>query len=177
VAPITLRSRIAELIQREADAPDGRIVMKMNSLVDPGMIDALYDASKAGTQIDLLVRGICCLWPGVPGLSENIRVRSVVGRYLEHSRIYRFGSEARGPRFFIGSADLMPRNLDHRVECVAEVVEPVLKDRLDEILRIGFEDDVLSWDLSPGGWTKVSPERGFESQVVFQQLAEGWAAG
>jgi len=177
VAPITLRSRIVELIEREAGAPDGRIVMKMNSLVDPGMIDALYDASRAGTEIDLLVRGICCLRPGLQGLSENIRVRSIVGRYLEHSRIYRFGSDARGVRFFIGSADLMPRNLDHRVECVTEVVDPMLKDRLDEILRIGFEDDVLAWDLGPGGWTKVTPERGIESQVVFQQLADGWAAG
>jgi len=177
VAPITLRSRMLELIRREAEAPDGTIVMKMNSLVDPGMIEALYEASQTGTRIDLLVRGICCLRPGIPGLSDTITVRSIVGRYLEHSRIYRFGSEARGPRFFIGSADLMPRNLDHRVECVTEVVEPVLKDRLDEILRVGFEDDVLAWELSPAGWTKVPQERGVESQLVFQQLAEGWAAG
>jgi len=177
VAPITLRSRMLELIRREADASDGTIVMKMNSLVDPGMIDALYEASQAGTKIDLLVRGICCLRPGIAGLSENIRVRSIVGRYLEHSRIYRFGSEARGPRFLIGSADLMPRNLDHRVECILEVVDPVLKDHLEEILRVGFDDDVLAWELDHGGWTKVPTDRGVESQVVFQQLAEGWAAG
>jgi polyphosphate kinase len=177
VAPITLRSRLLELIHREADARDGKIVMKMNSLVDPGMIDALYQASSAGTEIELLVRGICCLRPGVPGLSDNIRVRSIVGRYLEHSRIYRFGSDARGVRYFIGSADLMPRNLDHRVECVTEVVDPVLKDRLDEILRIGLEDDVLAWKLRPGGWTKVPTKHDVESQTVFQELAEGWAQG
>ena len=93
VAPITLRSRLLEMIRREAEAPDGRIVMKMNSLVDSEMIDALYEASRAGTEIDLIVRGISCLRPGVPGMSEHIRVRSIVGRYLEHSRIYRFGSD------------------------------------------------------------------------------------
>jgi polyphosphate kinase len=171
VAPISLRSRILEMIRREAKAPEGRIVMKMNSLVDAEMIDALYDASQAGTEIDLIVRGICCLRPGVPGLSERIRVRSIVGRYLEHSRIYRFGSQ-RGARFFIGSADLMPRNLDHRVECVTEVVEPALKSRLDEILAVNLEDDVLSWELRPDGWVKVPQERGIDTQTFLQRLAE-----
>src|SRR5207342_3451679 len=104
-------------------ASDGRIVMKMNALLTAEMIDALYEASQAGTQIELIVRGICCLRPGVPGMSDNIRVRSIVGRYLEHSRIYRFGSEKRGHEIFIGSADLMPRNLDHRVECVSAVLD------------------------------------------------------
>ncbi|MEP6973258.1 MAG: polyphosphate kinase 1 [Actinomycetota bacterium] len=173
VAPITLRSRLLEMIRGEADAPDGRIVMKMNSLVDSEMIEALYEASSAGTDIDLIVRGISCLRPGVPGMSKHIRVRSIVGRYLEHSRIYRFGSPERGERFFIGSADLMPRNLDHRVECVTEVVDRGLKDRLDEILRVNMDDDVLAWELGPRGWVKVPTERGIETQGVLQWKTEG----
>ena len=173
VAPITLRSRLLEMIRREAAALDGRIVMKMNSLVDSEMIDALYEASCAGTEIDLIVRGICCLRPGEPGMSEHIRVRSIVGRYLEHSRIYRFGSEERGVRFFIGSADLMPRNLDHRVECVTEVVDRGLKDRLDEILRVNLDDDVLAWELGPGGWSKVLTERGIDTHSLLLWRVEG----
>ena len=106
-------------------------------------------------------------------MSEHIRVRSIVGRYLEHSRIYRFGSEERGVRFFIGSADLMPRNLDHRVECVTEVVHRELKDRLDEILRVNLDDDVLAWELGPRGWVKVQTERGIETQGLLQWQAEG----
>jgi polyphosphate kinase len=176
VAPISLRSRLLDLIRGEAAASDGRIVMKMNSLVDVEMIDALYAASQAGVSIDLLVRGICCLKPGVPGLSENIRVRSIVGRYLEHSRVFRFGSDGRGVRFFMGSADLMPRNLDHRVECVTEVTDPELKARLDEVLAVGLEDDVLAWELRLDGWIKLPPDRGVESQAVLQRLAEGWAS-
>jgi polyphosphate kinase len=172
VAPISLRSRILELIHQEAKAPDGRIVMKMNSLVDAEMIDALYEASRAGTEIELIVRGICCLRPGVRGMSETIRVRSIVGRYLEHSRIYRFGSESRGPRMFIGSADLMPRNLDHRVECVTEVMDRSLKQRLDEILQVNLDDDVLAWELGPDGWERVPITRGLETHTYLQQLAE-----
>ena len=171
VAPITLRARILEMIREETAAADGRIVMKMNSLVDSEMIEALYEASRAGVDVDLIVRGICCLRAGVPGLSENIRVRSLVGRYLEHSRIYRFGSERRGVRFFIGSADLMPRNLDHRVECVTEVVDAGLKDRLDQILRVNLEDDVLAWSLDPDGWTKVPTARGLNAHTYLQRLA------
>jgi polyphosphate kinase len=171
VAPITLRSRILEMIREETDAGDGRIVMKMNSLVDSEMIEALYGASRAGVNVDLIVRGICCLRAGVPDLSENIRVRSLVGRYLEHSRIYRFGSDHRGVRFFIGSADLMPRNLDHRVECVTEVVDGGLKDRLDQILRVNLEDDVLAWTLDPDGWMKVPSVRHLNAHTYLQQLA------
>ncbi|HEY7477923.1 MAG TPA: RNA degradosome polyphosphate kinase, partial [Actinomycetota bacterium] len=176
VAPITMRDRLTELIREEAEASDGRIVMKMNSLVDPSMIDELYAASQAGTEIDLIVRGICCLRPGVPGLSETIRVRSIVGRYLEHSRIYRFGRGDR-MRVFIGSADLMPRNLDHRVECITEITDEGLKDRLDEILRVNLEDDVLAWTLGLDGWQKVPTTDGVESQLVFRRLAEGRALG
>jgi polyphosphate kinase len=175
VAPGTLRPKLLELIRREATAPDGRIVMKMNSLVDAEMIDALYDASAAGTSIDLIVRGICCLRPCVPGLSETIRVRSIVGSFLEHSRIFRFGSDARGPEYWIGSADLMPRNLGSRVECVAPVTDPELQARLEEILLVNLADDVLAWELSPDGWTKVPTEIGIDAQARFRELAEARA--
>lgn len=103
-------------------------------------------------------------------MSERIRVRSIVGRYLEHSRIFRFG-EGEEARHFIGSADIMPRNLDHRVESVAEVIDPALKDRLDEILEINTRDDVLAWELHPDGWARVPPGR-FESHVAFERLAK-----
>ena len=172
VAPGMLRTRLLELIRAEADASDGRIVMKMNSLVDPEMIDALYDASRAGTEIDLIVRGICCLRPGVKGMSEHIRVRSIVGRFLEHSRIFRFGSDARGPRYYIGSADLMPRNLDRRVECLAPVTDPALTARLAEILAVNLEDDVLAWELTPDGWRKVKTKVGVDTHQRLQELAE-----
>ncbi|HTG48603.1 MAG TPA: polyphosphate kinase 1 [Actinomycetota bacterium] len=170
VAPVTLRQRLLELIE-EQGRPDGRITMKMNSLVDAQMIDALYAASQEGCRIDLVVRGICCLRPGIPGLSERIRVRSIVGRYLEHSRIFRFGV-GEGARHLIGSADLMPRNLDHRVECVAEVVDPELKARLDEIFSLDLKDDVLAWELRRDGWAKAEPVAGIDAQVGFRRLAE-----
>ena len=176
VAPETLRTRLLELIRAEADAPDGRIVLKMNSLVDSEMIDALYEASAGGAEIDLIVRGICCLRPGVKGLSERIRVRSIVGRYLEHSRIFRFGSDERA-RYYIGSADLMPRNLDRRVECVAPVTDPELTARLAEILSVSLEDDVLAWELRPDGWRKVRTKTGVNAHERLQELAEARALG
>jgi polyphosphate kinase len=135
------------------------------------MIDALYEASQAGAEIDLIVRGICCLRPGVPGMSERIRVRSVVGRYLEHSRIFRFG-EREEAEHYMGSADLMQRNLDRRVEAVVPVGDPVLEARLDEILSIGLEDDALAWTLGPdGSWTKVPTERGSNTHLRLQERA------
>jgi polyphosphate kinase len=176
VAPETLRPRLLELIRAEANAPDGRIMLKMNSLVDSEMIDALYAASAGGAEIDLIVRGICCLRPGVKGLSERIRVRSIVGRYLEHSRIFRFGGDERA-RYYIGSADLMPRNLDRRVECVAPVTAPELTARLAEILSVSLEDDVLAWELRPDGWRKVQTESGVNAQERLQELAEARALG
>ena len=176
VAPETLRTRLLELIRAEADAPDGRIVLKMNSLVDSEMIDALYEASAGGAEIDLIVRGICCLRPGVKGLSERIRVRSIVGRYLEHSRIFRFGSDERA-RYYIASADLMPRNLDRRVECVAPVTDPELTARLAEILSVNLEDDVLAWELGPDGWRKVRTKTGVNAHERLQELADARALG
>ena len=173
VAPIALRSQIIELIRQQRAAGDeGRIALKLNSLVDPQTIDALYDASSAGVRIDLAVRGICCLRPQVPGLSETIRVRSVVGRFLEHSRIYRFGDPEREARYYISSADLMPRNLDRRVEVAVPVDDPALRQRLDEIIEITFADDVLSWELrADGGWSKVATEQGVDVQDTMMRLA------
>jgi polyphosphate kinase len=178
VAPTTLKARLIELIREEAAAGDGSIVLKMNSLVDPETIEALYEASQAGVRVDLSVRGICCLRPGVPGLSESIRVRSIVGRFLEHSRIFRFGNRERGFMHFIGSADLMPRNLDRRVEVTVPVLDPHLTTRLDEILEAGWEDDTLAWELEAGGsWTKVPTERGANAQERLMQIALERARG
>jgi polyphosphate kinase len=172
VAPTDLKPRLIELIRAEAEAGDGSIVLKMNSLVDTETIDALYEASRAGVSVDLIVRGICCLRPGVPELSETIRVRSIVGRYLEHSRIFRFGSRERGFQHYIGSADLMPRNLERRVEVTVPVLDPNLCARLDEILQTELEDDVLAWDLGfEGTWAKVETERGLSAQERLMQFA------
>ena len=172
VAPSTLKQALIGFIREEAEAGDGSIVLKVNSLVDPETIDALYEASGRGVRIDLIVRGICCLRPGVRGLSERINVRSIVGRYLEHSRIFRFGSEARGFRHFIGSADVMPRNLERRVEVTVPVLDPALCDRLDEILRTALEDDELAWTLrADGSWSKVPTVAGLSAQDRLMELA------
>ena len=149
VAPIGMRAGLLELIRAEA-TPEGRITMKLNSLVDQVLIDALYEASQAGAEIELIVRSICCLRPEEPGLSETIRVRSIIGRYLEHSRVYRFGS---GPEatYLFGSADLMPRNLDRRMEVLAPIRDPSLRVRIDEMLELLVADDVLAWQLAADG--------------------------
>ncbi len=173
VAPAGLRQSILDLIAGERDDPDGagRIVMKMNSLVDTTVIDALYEASQAGVSIDLIVRGICCLRPGVPGLSENIRVRSIVGRFLEHSRILAFG-ERRERHYVIGSADLMPRNLDRRVEAMTPIFDRDLQGRLQEILDVNRDDDTLAWMLAgDGSWSKVPTEKGANTHLRLQELA------
>jgi polyphosphate kinase len=173
VAPTTLRSGLVKLIQQEALKPEGRIVIKVNNLVDPEVIDALYRASQAGVRIDLIVRGICCLKPGVPGLSNGIRVRSLIGHYLEHSRIFGFGSEA-GRHVLIGSSDLMPRNLDRRVEAVVPVADPDLKQEIEQFLELELADDTLAWELAgDGAWRKVSAGHGVNTQELMQRATLG----
>jgi polyphosphate kinase len=180
VAPHSLRPGLVGLIRNERRyAPDtGRIVMKMNSLVDAGLIDELYEASAAGVQIDLIVRGICCLRAGVPGLSDNIRVRSVVGRYLEHSRVYHFanGYGPGRPVHFIGSADLMPRNLDRRVEAMVPIDSPELRERIDEMLAVDLADDTLAWRLDDDVWRKVERHNTVETHLELQRHALDRAA-
>jgi polyphosphate kinase len=154
VAPVTLRKRLQALVERETalHTPDnpGRILAKMNALVDPALIRALYAASRKGVQIDLIVRGMCCLRPGVKSLSENIRVMSVVGRFLEHSRIFAFrnGGEE---EIYIGSADWMPRNLDRRVEVVVPVLDAGIRNSLKDVLNLILQDNCQAWDLQPDG--------------------------
>ena len=172
VAPVTMRPGLEALIRREMAHDDGSIVLKLNSLADASLIDALYDASQAGVRIDLLVRGICCMRPGVPAMSQSVRVRSIVGRFLEHSRIFRFGSEARGYDYLMGSADWMPRNLDRRVEALTPVEDASLQRRLDEILSVELDDDELAWELAADGtWHKVPSGKGIDAQRVLQRLA------
>jgi polyphosphate kinase len=174
VAPEAMRDGLRARIRAEAaKGSAGRIILKMNSLVDAELIDDLYDASAAGTQIDLVVRGICCLRPQVPGLSENIRVRSIIGFYLEHSRIYRFGADPLDADYLIGSADWMPRNLDRRVEALCAVTDPPLQERLAEILDVNLADDVLAWELgADGSWHKVETEVGVNTHCRLRELAE-----
>ena len=173
IAPTTLRSGMVELIHQEALSPGGRIVIKVNNLVDPEVIDALYRASQAGVRIDLIVRGICCLKPGVPGLSDGIRVRSLVGHYLEHSRIFRFGTET-NRHVLIGSSDLMPRNLDRRVEAVVPVADSDLNAEIDQFLELELSDDTLAWELAGDGtWSKVAAGSGVNTQKRMQRKTLG----
>jgi polyphosphate kinase len=174
VAPEAMRTGLRDRIRAEAGkGTAGRIVLKMNSLVDAELIDELYDASAAGTQVDLIVRGICCLRPQVPGLSDNIRARSIIGFYLEHSRVYRFGADPNTAEYLIGSADWMPRNLDRRVEALCTVTDPPLRARLAEILDVNLADDALAWELGADGtWHKVEKVLGVDTHFRLRELAE-----
>lgn len=178
VAPVNMRERFIQLIRREIDhshkGRHGRIVAKMNALVDPQVIKTLYEASQAGVKIDLIIRGVCCLRPGVPGISENIQVMSIVGRYLEHSRIFYFHNAGQ-EEVYIGSADWMTRNLSRRVEAVVPIEDPVLAKDLQEILGILLADNRHAWDLQSNGHysqrhpRSITEER--DSQTIFMQMA------
>jgi polyphosphate kinase len=162
VAPVNLRDRFLDLLRREADSAragrPARIVGKMNALVDPIIIDELYRASQAGVEIDLIVRGICCLRPGLPDVSERIRVISIVGRFLEHSRLWYFSNDG-AEEFYIGSADWMPRNFDRRVEAVTPVESPANHERLRSLLATYLQDNRQAWELSADGeWTQRMPD-------------------
>jgi polyphosphate kinase len=180
VAPDHLRDGLLAEIERTVAAHEAgqpaRIVMKMNSLVDPRCIRALYEASRAGVPVDLNVRGICCLRTDVPGVSENIRVVSVVGRFLEHSRIYGFhrGDER---AYYIGSADLMPRNLDTRVELLAPVEAPQLRAELDDVLERCLADDTFAWELEQdGGWKRrTGGRRSVQRELMERAIARASA--
>jgi polyphosphate kinase len=180
VAPANMRERFLELIARETaharEGRGGRIVAKMNALVDSETVDALYAASEAGVDIDLIVRGICCLRPGLSGVSSRIRVRSIVGRFLEHSRVWQFGNGGED-EFYIGSADWMPRNFLRRVEAVAPVEAPRLRERLRSLLQTCLDDNRQAWELdSEGRYTQLVPEgevRAAHARLIVDSWGEG----
>ena len=163
VAPFEMRTRLVEEIRAVAAAAKagetGRIMLKLNNLVDPTLIDELYAASSAGAQVDICARSVCMLRPGVEGLSENIRVRSILGRFLEHSRIYSFEAGAQ-LSMFIGSADLMPRNLDRRVEVLVPVENARARQELQAVLGSVFTADVRAWELAnDGSWAPIEQRK------------------
>jgi polyphosphate kinase len=178
VAPANLKEKMLALIAREADharaGRPARIIAKLNAVVSPDVIDALYEASGAGVQIDLIVRGICCLRPGMPGRSENIRVISIIGRFLEHSRLIHFanGGDA---EYYIGSADWMPRNLERRVEAVAPIVDRSLHPRLQSLLDLCLDDYRQAWELDADGtYTQRQPRSDDDIGTHRRLLRDPW---
>src|SRR5205823_5353677 len=179
-----MQAFMIEMIGKEAalqqSGKEGRVIAKINGLLEPAVVQALYRASQAGVKIDLICRGICSLRPGLPGISENIRVRSIVDRFLEHSRIFYFGNGG-DEQVYIGSADWMDRNLSRRVEVVFPIEQPDLKSRLiNEVLATSLADNVKARELLPDGtWRRVLPKEGeapLRSQARFLELAAANAA-
>jgi polyphosphate kinase len=188
IAPVLLKRRLLELIEREAirSSPEvpGRIMAKMNALADPDVIKALYRASRADVHIQLNIRGICMLVPGLPGLSENIRIVSLVDRYLEHSRILYFANGG-AEEFYLSSADWMPRNLERRVEILFPVLQENIREQIRRILDVYFRDNKQSWLLdSAGNWKRQKAREGEEAfcaqeYLLAQEVDAGkshWAA-
>ena len=176
MSPMQIKERVLEMIKTEtAHGEQGRIVAKMNALVDSDIIDALVKASSAGVKIDLIVRGICCVRPGVKGLSENIRVRSLIGKYLEHARIFYF--RYADPQIYIASADWMPRNLERRLELMTPIIDKNLQERLLEFLRLQLSDNELAFELQNSGeYTKVRPKEG-DARINSQEVLEEYVSG
>lgn len=176
MSPMQIKERVLEMIKTEtAHGDQGRIVAKMNALVDSDIVDALVKASSAGVKIDLIVRGICCVRPGVKGLSENIRVRSLIGKYLEHARIFYFRHAE--PQIYIASADWMPRNLERRLELMTPIIDKNLQERLLEFLRLQLSDNELAFELQNSGeYAKVRPKEG-DARINSQEVLEEYVSG
>jgi len=176
MSPMQIKERVLEMIKTEtAHGEQGRIVAKMNALVDSDIVDALVKASSAGVRIDLIVRGICCVRPGVKGLSENIRVRSLIGKYLEHARIFYFRHA--DPQIYIASADWMPRNLERRLELMTPIIDKNLQERLLEFLRLQLSDNELAFELQNSGeYAKVRPKEG-DARINSQEVLEEYVSG
>ena len=176
MSPMQIKERVLEMIKTEtAHGEQGRIVAKMNALVDSDIVDALVKASSAGVKIDLIVRGICCVRPGVKGLSENIRVRSLIGKYLEHARIFYFRHAE--PQIYIASADWMPRNLERRLELMTPIIDKNLQERLLEFLRLQLSDNELAFELQNSAeYAKVRPKEG-DARINSQEVLEEYVGG
>ena len=176
MSPMQIKERVLDMIKAEtAHGEQGRIVAKMNALVDSDIVDALVKASSAGVRIDLIVRGICCVRPGVKGLSENIRVRSLIGKYLEHARIFYFRHAE--PQIYIASADWMPRNLERRLELMTPIIDKNLQERLLEFLRLQLSDNELAFELQNSGeYAKVRPKEG-DARINSQEVLEEYVSG